>query len=167
MFIKDCIFWVCHFLAEVNFHLLTDQGISLESRRFKHFKNAFTDSESSLLSFIFLIFDIIFPLRFKSSESKSLQLWDALRNLAPFVRFKKCEKHPWVFFTFLNRTNGIKLRNASHIVCFLLKHSTFQKNYFSLSQSNDLFYPPWEHLKTRNFLMDAGGMKKECLPELS
>ena len=57
----------------------------------------------------------------------------ALRNLVPFVQFKKREKHPWrsvnlvklqakintapwVFFTFLNRTNGIKLRNASHMI---------------------------------------------------
>ena len=31
----------------------------------------------------------------------------ALRDLVPFVQFKKREKHPW--------TNGTKLRNASHI----------------------------------------------------
>ena len=48
---------------------------------------------------------------------------DALRDLVPFVQFKKGEKHPcnvnkgntppWVFFTFLNWTNGTKSRNAS------------------------------------------------------
>ena len=63
-----------------------------------------------------------------------------MRNLVPFVQFKKREKHPWmsfifsrteaynfiesktppwVFFKFLNCTNDIKLRNLSHIV---MKH---------------------------------------------
>ena len=59
---------------------------------------------------------------------------DTLRDLVPFVQFKKREKHPWrsgtcnsacnfttknntppwVFFRFLNCTNGTKSRNASH-----------------------------------------------------
>ena len=62
-----------------------------------------------------------------------------LRDLAPFVQFKKREKHPWrgvtfsskvaglacnftksntppwVFSRFLNCTNGTKSRNASHV----------------------------------------------------
>ena len=57
-----------------------------------------------------------------------IHICDALSDLVPFVQFKKCEKHPWrrvnfstkintlpwVFFTFLNCTNGTKSRNASH-----------------------------------------------------
>ena len=27
-------------------------------------------------------------------------LSDVLRDLVPFVQFKKCEKHPWTSFTF-------------------------------------------------------------------
>ena len=56
----------------------------------------------------------------------------ALRDLVPFVQFKKCEKHPWrsvnliklqasacntppwVFFTFLNCAHSTKSRNAPH-----------------------------------------------------
>ena len=62
---------------------------------------------------------------------------DALRDLLPFVQFKKREMHPWmsftfskvtgfynftqtntpswVFYTFLNCTNGSKSLKASHI----------------------------------------------------
>ena len=57
----------------------------------------------------------------------------ALRDLVPFVQFKTCEKQPWrsakllacnftksntppwVFFTFLNCTNGTKLRKTTLI----------------------------------------------------
>ena len=61
-------------------------------------------------------------------------LSDVLRDLVPFVQFKKHEKHPWrsvtysqsatllnktllygCFLRFLNCTNGTKLRNASQI----------------------------------------------------
>ena len=66
---------------------------------------------------------------------------DVLRNLVPFVQFKKREKHPWrgvtfskvalkvtllhgCFSRFLNCTHGTKSRNASHseftFVSFLL-----------------------------------------------
>ena len=55
---------------------------------------------------------------------------DALRDLVPFVQFKKREKYPWisvtfsaksnthscVFSRFLNCTNGTKLRNAPHLI---------------------------------------------------
>ena len=51
---------------------------------------------------------------------------NALRDLVPFVHFKKREKHPWrsanfskvagfSLSRFLNFTNGTKSRNASHI----------------------------------------------------
>ena len=55
----------------------------------------------------------------------------ALRDLVPFVQFKKREKHlwrsvtfsevagnipPWVFFTFLNCAHGTKSCNAPHII---------------------------------------------------
>ena len=55
---------------------------------------------------------------------------DALRDLVPFVQFKKQEKQQWrrvnfskvsvtllheCFFLFLNCTNGTKSRNASHV----------------------------------------------------
>ena len=52
----------------------------------------------------------------------------ALRNLVPFVQFKKREKHPWrsvtllkvtllhgCFSRFLHCTNGTKSRNESHM----------------------------------------------------
>ena len=55
---------------------------------------------------------------------------DALRDLVPFVQFKKREKHAWrsvnfnkvagfrlgCFSRFLNCTNGTESRNAPHIV---------------------------------------------------
>ena len=54
---------------------------------------------------------------------------DALRDLVPFVQFKKRKKHPWMkpatflkltlllgcFSRFLNCTNGTKLRNAPQL----------------------------------------------------
>ena len=45
----------------------------------------------------------------------------ALRDLVPFLQFKKRknthgEHPPWVFSTFLNCTNGTKLRKTSHIL---------------------------------------------------
>ena len=61
---------------------------------------------------------------------------DALRDLVPFVQFKKCKKHPWRSVTlkpttllkvtllhgclsrFLNCRNGTKPHNASHIVSY-------------------------------------------------
>ena len=54
-------------------------------------------------------------------------VWDALRDLLPFVRFKKHEKHPWrsvtfsntlpwVFSGFLNCTNGTKMCKVLHII---------------------------------------------------
>ena len=63
---------------------------------------------------------------------------DVLRNLVPFVQFKKREKHPWrgvtfskvalkvtllhgCFSRFLNCTNGTKSRNASQI-SFVLRN---------------------------------------------
>ena len=61
---------------------------------------------------------------------------DALRDLVPFVQFKKREKHPWrrvtfskvetllkvtllhgCFSRFSNCANGTKSRKASHIIC--------------------------------------------------
>ena len=70
---------------------------------------------------------------------KIMFICGALRDLVPFLQFKKREKHPWrsanfsnvaslacnftkfntppwVFFTFLNCRNGTKSRNASHLV---------------------------------------------------
>ena len=67
-----------------------------------------------------------------------------MRNLVPFVQFKRREKHPWrsvtfrkvatfksatllkvillhgCFSCFLNRTNGTKSRNASQMIFFLV-----------------------------------------------
>ena len=56
--------------------------------------------------------------------------YDALRDLVPFVQFKKREKHPWRSLTFrlkltllhgccsrfLNCINGTKPRKASHLI---------------------------------------------------
>ena len=33
-------------------------------------------------------------------------IWDALRDLVPFVRFKRCEKHPWKSDTFNRVADG-------------------------------------------------------------
>ena len=56
---------------------------------------------------------------------------DVLRDLVPFVQLKNVKNTPpWVFFTFFNRTNCTKSRNASHIVRTLPKvydGSVFQK----------------------------------------
>ena len=43
-------------------------------------------------------------------------VWDALRDLLLFVRFKKREKQPWVFSGFLNYTNGTKMCKVSHTI---------------------------------------------------
>ena len=60
----------------------------------------------------------------------SMKVWNALRNLAPFIQFKKREKYPWRSVTtrlhlciscFLNCINGTKSRKASHI-WYLLNH---------------------------------------------
>ena len=69
---------------------------------------------------------------------------DALRNLVPFIQFKKREKHPWKSVTFskvaseepatlrkvtllhghssrfLNCTNDTKSHNASHLILYLI-----------------------------------------------
>ena len=56
---------------------------------------------------------------------------DALRDLVPFVQFKKCKKHPWrsVIFSkvagfslFLNCTNGTKSRKTSHTYIQFYEH---------------------------------------------
>ena len=54
-----------------------------------------------------------------------------MRDLVPFVQFKKHEKHPWKSVTFSCRltlltyfifTNGTKSRKTSHsYVCFICK----------------------------------------------
>ena len=67
-------------------------------------------------------------------KNTNINIWDALRDLVPFVQFKKREKHPWRSITFkpvtflkvtllygcflrlLNYTNGTKSRKASHMV---------------------------------------------------
>ena len=90
-------------------------------------------------SFLFLI-ERHFTLReyyvvLESNVYRKKNNCDALRNLLPFVRFKKREKQPWksvifkpvtllkitllhgYFSRFLNFTNSTKSRNASHI-CF-------------------------------------------------
>ena len=75
---------------------------------------------------------------------------DALRDLAPFVQFKKREKYPWksvtfrkvtfsnftksnsppwVFFKFLNCTNSIKSRKASQIVYAVHLYSPLVSNF--------------------------------------
>ena len=54
-------------------------------------------------SFWFSIFYVLFS-----------KIFDALRNLLPFVQFKKREKHPWRSVT-LNCTNGTKLRKTEHM----------------------------------------------------
>ena len=51
----------------------------------------------------------------------------ALRDLVPFVKpatLLKIDTPPWVFFTFLNCTNGAKSRNAPHI-CKIDLYITF------------------------------------------
>ena len=71
---------------------------------------------------------------------------EALRNLVPFVQFKKHEKHPWRsvtikvtilygwFSCFLNYTDGTKSRNASHISINknLMAHTTFYQTLLEL-----------------------------------
>ena len=46
---------------------------------------------------------------------ESNAICDALRDLVPFVQFKKREKHPCRSVNFSKVTNGIKSLNASHI----------------------------------------------------
>ena len=57
---------------------------------------------------------------------------DALRDLVPFVQFKKREKQPWRSVTprFLNCTNGTKSRETTHI-CI---GNTFGNNFHLLEK---------------------------------
>ena len=48
----------------------------------------------------------------------------ALRDLVPFVQFKKREKHPWCF---LNCAHATKSRNATHILSLLIFTSKYQR----------------------------------------
>ena len=63
----------------------------------------------------------------KDVKYPKVVICDVLRDLVPFVQFKKREKHPWrsvtllkltflhgCFSRFLNCTNGNKSRNAPH-----------------------------------------------------
>ena len=97
------------------------------------------------IKFFLLFFKILtFALTIASHVVKNYlkiiaKICGALRDLVPFVQFKKREKHPWksvnfskiagfepatllkltflhgCFSGFLNCTNGTKLRNAPHI----------------------------------------------------
>ena len=73
---------------------------------------------------------------------------DALRNLVPFVQFKKREKQPWMskpatllkltllcgcFSGFLNCTNGTKLQKTSQMIILVIKVSST----FTLELSNE------------------------------
>ena len=72
-------------------------------------------------------------------SKKSLS--DSLRDLVPFVQFKKREKHPWrsvtfrwVFFTFFKCTNGTKSCNTSQM--FL----THDQNYHRDKKSKCFYH---------------------------
>ena len=86
---------------------------------------------------------------------------EALRDLVPFVQFKKREK-PWrsVIFSevagfskctnlirlWINCTNGTKSRKEPHINPF---HATVS------------FYTPWKYQNTKGFLMFPGGIERD------
>ena len=75
------------------------------------------------------------------------QICDALRDLVPFVQFKKREKHPWrsVNFRlkltllhrccsrFLNCTIGTKSRNAPNIINIKIQDSRSYTNAATIS----------------------------------
>ena len=66
---------------------------------------------------------------FGSCLSYRRNIWDASRDLVPFVPFEKREKHPWRSLKvtllhgcssrFLNYKNGTKLRKTSHMSDYL------------------------------------------------
>ena len=77
---------------------------------------------------------IRFEHYYEKSWESTQDICDALRDLVPFVQFKKCEKHPWrsvnfskvgCFSRFLNYTNGTKSRNASHLLPLAIKFAYF------------------------------------------
>ena len=84
----------------------------------------------------------------KTGSKTDQDICDALRNLVPFVHFKKRERHPWRSFTlvkvtplhecFLNCTNGAESRNASRSMfafkCFTMIHLT--EPYYELVLSS-------------------------------
>ena len=69
----------------------------------------------------FLYIRYFLSLTLQTKFSKYLcTICGTLRDLVPFVQFKKREKHPWgVFCTFLNCTNSTKSCNASHMTQFI------------------------------------------------
>ena len=42
-----------------------------------------------------------------------------LRNLVPFIQFKKREKHPWRSVTFIKVAGISRLRSVSYVVVFI------------------------------------------------
>ena len=76
----------------------------------------------------------------------SCHICGALRDLVPFVQFKKCEKYPWrsvnfstflhgCFSCFSNCTNGTKSRNAPHLSALCPAISTLENS----NPGNDRF----------------------------
>ena len=86
-----------------------------------------------------------------------LTIWYHLLNLKNMkqswrsVTFTKSNSLPWVFFTFLNCTNGTKSSKASH-VCFFLQGHIFFSRYKRNSQERwPIYFCPFysiESLKT-------------------
>ena len=62
-------------------------------------------------------------------RKKPVVICDALRDLVPFVQFKKREKHPWRSVTFSKvAALSCKQRNASHIL-----HNVRSNNNITIS----------------------------------
>ena len=55
------------------------------------------------MAFICYLTQSLTGLKFYSQKPKKLSfesIWDVLRDLVPFVQFKKREKHPWLSSAF-------------------------------------------------------------------
>ena len=79
---------------------------------------------------------------------------EALRDLAPFVLFKKREKHTWksvlhrCFSRFLNSTNGAKSRKASHLIILQSTVEKYRRHHFAA----------W----LKNYVLDKAQARRLC-----
>ena len=49
---------------------------------------------------------VLYIVSWTNLDSSKVKIWDALRNLVPFVQFKKREKHSWLLVPFRKVTSS-------------------------------------------------------------
>ena len=81
------------------------------------------------------------------------EIWDTLRDLVPFVQFRKLEKHPWRSVSFSTAIFVLPLDKKNKIIVFWQKLCPLKLlNPFAISKCGNLFHPgpivpfgPWRN----------------------